>query len=75
MLGGEYNGFDCNFVFLIPRYLSKYFILKHPYLCSSLKVRDQVSQPYNTTGNIIILYVLTFNFLESKQDNKIFSSE
>ena len=39
--------------------------------CSSLKMRDQVSQPYNTTGNIIILYVLTFSFLESRQDDKI----
>ena len=44
-------------------------------LCSSLNVRDQVLQPYNMTGNIMVLYVLTFNFLESRQDDKIFSSE
>ena len=25
-------------------------------------MRDQVSQPYNTTSNVIVLYVLTFNF-------------
>ena len=31
-------------------------------ICSSFKMRDQASQPYNTTGNIIDLYVLTFNF-------------
>ena len=39
-------------------------------LCSSLKVRDQISQPYNTTGN-----VLTFNFLECRRDDNIFLSE
>ena len=48
-------------------------------LCSSLSVRDHVSQPYNTTGNIIgptvVLYVLTFAFLESRQKDKIFSSD
>ena len=26
--------------------------------------RDHVSQPYNTTGNIIVLYILIFKFLE-----------
>jgi hypothetical protein len=29
-------------------------------LCSSLNVRDQVSQPYKTTGRIMVLYILTF---------------
>ena len=28
-------------------------------LHSSLNVRDHVSQPYSTTGNIIVLYILT----------------
>ena len=32
-------------------------------LHSSLNVRDHVSQPYSTTGNIIVLYVLIFRFL------------
>jgi hypothetical protein len=31
-------------------------------LCSSLKVRDQVSHPYSTTGKITILYTLIFRF-------------
>ena len=44
-------------------------------LCFSLNVRDQVSQPYYTTGNIIVSYVLTFSFLKSRRDDKIFSSE
>ena len=33
-------------------------------LHSSLNVRDHVSQPYSTTGNIIVLYILIFKFLE-----------
>jgi len=30
------------------------------YLCSSLNLRHQVSQPYKTTGKIIVLYMLMF---------------
>jgi hypothetical protein len=32
-------------------------------LYSSLNVRDQVSQPYETTGRIVVSYILTFTFL------------
>jgi hypothetical protein len=39
-------------------------------LCSSLKVRDQVSHPYKTTGRITGFYILTFTFLDSKRDDK-----
>jgi hypothetical protein len=31
-------------------------------LCSSLKVRDQVSHPNSTTGKITVLYILVFSF-------------
>jgi hypothetical protein len=39
-------------------------------LCSSLNVRDQVSHPYKTTGRIMVLYILTFTFLDSGQEDK-----
>ena len=42
------------------------------YLCSSLKVRDQVSQPYNTSSNIIFLYVLTLISWEAGGTLKVF---
>jgi hypothetical protein len=33
-------------------------------------VRDQVSHPYKTTGRIMVLYILTFTFLDSSRDDK-----
>jgi hypothetical protein len=29
-------------------------------LCCSLNIRDQVSQPYRTTGKTVVLYILIF---------------
>ena len=37
---------------------------------SSLNVRDHVSQPYSTTGNITVLYILIFKFLERSLKDK-----
>jgi len=39
-------------------------------LHSSLNVRDHVSQPYSTTDNIIVLYILIFKFLERSLEAK-----
>jgi hypothetical protein len=39
-------------------------------MCSSLNVRDQVSHPYKTTGKIMLLYVLTFTFVDSRREGK-----
>ena len=41
-------------------------VFKCPFLRSSLNVRDHVSQPYSTTSNIIVLYILIFKFLEGR---------
>jgi hypothetical protein len=43
--------------------------------CFSLNVRDQVSRPYSTTGNIIVFYVLSFMFLDSRREFKRFWTE
>jgi hypothetical protein len=39
-------------------------------LCSSFNVRTQVSHPYKTTGRIVVLYILTFIFLDSRREDK-----
>ena len=44
-------------------------------LHSSLNVSDQLSQPYKTTGKIIVLHILIFTLLYSKLENKIFCTE
>jgi hypothetical protein len=42
----------------------------NPSLCPFLNVIDQVSQPYKTTGRIMILYILTFTFLDNRREDK-----
>ena len=44
-------------------------------LCSSLNVSDQVSHPYKTTGKIIVLYTVIFQFLDSTPEDKRFCTE
>jgi hypothetical protein len=36
--------------------------------CSSLNVRDQFLHPYKTTGTTMVLYILTFTFLDSRRN-------
>jgi hypothetical protein len=54
---------SCHFISLRPKYSPQHPDLMFSNtltLCSSLNVRDQVSQPYRTTGKIIVLYILNF---------------
>ena len=45
-------------------------------LDSSLNVKDHVLQPYSTTGNIIVLYILILKFLErSLEDKSVWTEE
>jgi hypothetical protein len=60
---------------LRPKYYPQQTILKHLSLCSSLNVSDQVSHLYNTTGKIIVLYILFFIFLNSKLEDNRFCTE
>jgi hypothetical protein len=41
-------------------------------LCSFRNVEDQVSHPYRTTEKIIVLYILTFTFFDSRREDKWF---
>ena len=44
-------------------------------LRSSLKVNDQISHPYKTTGKIIVQHILIFILLDCKLEDKIFCTE
>jgi hypothetical protein len=44
-------------------------------LWPSLNVRDLVSHPYRTTGKIIVLYILIYNFFDSRREDRRFWTE
>jgi len=44
-------------------------------LRSFLNVRDHVSHPYKTTGNIIVLCIFIFTFLNSRLEDKRFCTQ
>jgi hypothetical protein len=58
-----------------PNILPNTLFSKTPSLCSSLKVRDQVSHPYSTTGKITVLYILIYSSLDMRWEDKIFWTE
>jgi hypothetical protein len=65
---------DTSFLFCPNIFISTLFS-NTLHLCFSLKVRDQVSHPYKTTGKIIILYILMYTFLDSRREGKRFWAE
>ena len=60
---------------LWPKYSPRDPISKTISLHSSLNERDHVSHTYSSSGNIIVLYILIFKFLERCLEVKNFSVE
>jgi hypothetical protein len=63
------------FSLLGPNILLNTVFSKTLSLCSSLKVRDQVSHPYSTIGKITVLYILIFRFFDMRREDKRFWTE
>jgi hypothetical protein len=60
---------SCHFIPFGPNILFS-TLLNTLSLCSSLNVRVQVSHPYRTTGEIRVLYILLFTFLNSRREHE-----
>jgi hypothetical protein len=56
--------------FLGPNILLRTLFSNTLSLCSYLNVKDQVSHPYKTTGRIMVLYILTFTFLDKRREDE-----
>jgi hypothetical protein len=82
LFGEEYRSLGSSLSSFLhsPVTLSLYIFLSNLFpktlsLRSSLKVSDQVSHPYKTTGNIIVPYILISKFLDSKLEDNKFRTE
>jgi len=85
ILGDEYKSLSsslCNFLqspvtssVLGPNILLSTLFSNTLSLHSSLNVKNQVSHPYKTTGEIIVLCILIFKFLDNKLEDKRFCTE
>jgi hypothetical protein len=56
--------------FLGPNILLRTLFPSFLSLCPYRNTRDQVSHQYKTTGRIMVLYILTFTFLDSRREDK-----
>jgi hypothetical protein len=62
---------DLSSSLLGPNILLKTLFSESPSLCSSLKVRDQVSHPYSTTGKIAVLvHSLLFTWIKRNEQRE-----
>jgi hypothetical protein len=81
IFGEQYRSLTSSLLYfsLLPYYLVPLrlkYSPQHPIanthsLRSSLNVSNQVSHPYKITGNIIVLYILIFIFLDSRVEGRI----
>ena len=60
---------------LEPNILLSTLFSKTLCLHSSVNVRDQLSHPYKSTSNIILLFILIFALFHSKLEDKIFCTK
>jgi hypothetical protein len=70
LLTVQLSPFYCYFIPLWSKYSPRTLFSNILIICSSLNVRDQVSHPYKTTGRVMVLYILTFTFLDTRQEDK-----
>jgi hypothetical protein len=68
----QFSPSSCHFICHRSKYSPQHLFRNIPNLCPSLNVRNLISHPYKTIGNITVLYILIFTFLDSKQENKRF---
>jgi hypothetical protein len=66
---------SCYILPVRPKYILQHHILKHPQLCSSLIVRQEVSHPHKTTGKVMVLQNLNFMLFDSFWEDKRFWCE
>jgi hypothetical protein len=72
LLSVQLSPFSCYVMRLRSKYSSQNAVSQtHSAHAVPLMLRDQVSHPYKTTGRIMIFYVLTFTFLDSRREDKI----
>jgi hypothetical protein len=65
----QFSPFSCYFIPLRSKFSLITLFLNTLSLCSSLNVGNQVLHPYKTTCRIMVLYVLTFTFLNSRRED------
>ena len=59
------------YVLFTPEHLlTKRSNLNIHFLHLTINIQDHVSHAYNTTGNIMVLYILILRFLETSLENK-----